>query len=133
MQLQFNSLELWDTIEIELINLKNRKDLDEILMQKFESLINHFNGNMANRFQFETIEEIRLLIDTLDKESFYKIRQIESKDVKKLKALLENLLILEKVLIQEKKIFKEESIVKRERFPNIDNDKSLKLFDKVTK
>lgn len=129
--MQFNSLELWDSIELELIELKNREDLDEILVQRFDSLVNNFNGNMANRYQFETIQKIETLISVLDSVTFYKIRQIDKKDVERLKALSENLSILAKVLRQEKKDFEEEPIVKRERLKNINNDKSLKIFDEV--
>lgn len=129
--MQISSLELWDAIEIDLINFKNRKDLDEVLLQRFESLINHFNGNMGKSLQFKTVEEIKLLTSALEGSSFYKIRQIEKKDIEKLKTLSENLSLLEKVLIQERKEFKEEIRILKERYPNVDNDKSLKIFDKV--
>lgn len=129
--MQLKSLELWDDIEVELINLKNRNDLDPILLQRFESLINHFNGNIGKRIQFETIEEIRMLIDAIKGPTFFKIRHIDKKDTEKLLSLVESLSLLEKVLIQEKRLFKENDKIIRERFPNIDNDKSLKIFDKV--
>lgn len=129
--MQLKSLELWEDIEIKLIEFKNRNDLDQILLQRFDSLINHFNGNIASGTQFETIDEVKILIDAMSSVSFFKIRQIDKKDTENLKILVEDLSLLEKVLIQEKKLYKENIFETRERFPNIDNDKSLKIFDKV--
>lgn len=129
--MQLNSLELWDDIEVKLIEFKSRNDLDPILLQRFESLINHFNGNIAGATQFETIDEIRILIEAMSSKSFFKIRQIDKKDTEILLGLTDSLSLLEKVLIQEKKLYKENVFEIKERFPNIDNDKSLKLFDEV--
>lgn len=131
--LQVSSVDLWDKIEQELINLKNDKTLDGILTQKFESLINHFNGSMAKGKQFTVVESIRILTNVLNQPGFYKIRNMSKEDIAKLEKVKEDLSLLDKILVQESRVYEEEGSIVKDRFPNINNDKVLNLFKKEKK
>ena len=123
--MQITSREIWETLEVSLIQLKN-KNLDDILSTKVESLINHFNGAMIKNKQFETIDKIKVITSTVNNKNFFKTRNIDKEDVKFIKDICENLSLLSKVLLQESKTYvKEEDVIKKDRFPNINNDKSL--------
>lgn len=129
--MQITSREIWETLEVSLIQLKN-KNLDDILSTKVESLINHFNGAMIKNKQFETIDKIKVITSTVNNKNFFKTRNIDKEDVKFIKDICENLSLLSKVLLQESKTYvKEEDVIKKDRFPNINNDKSLNIFKGV--
>lgn len=128
--MQITSREIWETLEVSLIQLKN-KNVDDILSAKIESLINHFNSAMIKNRQFETIDSIKVITSTINK-SFFKTRNIDKEDVEFIEGISENLSLLSKVLLQESKIYvKEEDTIKRDRLPNINNDKSLNIFKGV--
>lgn len=130
--MHITSKDLWDKIEEELILFQNKEDLDPILSQRFESLINHFNGNMARDNQHIVIEELRMITSALSQKSFYKLRNFDKEDILELTKINEDLMLLDKVLVQESKTkVKEENKEITERLPNINNDKSLKLFEDV--
>lgn len=121
--MNISSHELWNTIEVELIKLKNRDDLDNIMCQRFESLINHYNGNISNNNHYIILEELRAITSSLNSKYFYIVRNIDKDDIKKLSSLCENLMLLDKILVQERKNIKKEEVhIIKNRLPNILND-----------
>ena len=128
--MNISSRELWDSLEVQLIDIKN-KNLDYILSEKIESLINHFNSLMVNDKQYIVIESIKTIISTVSTKGYFITRNIDKDDAKLISDVSENLSLLTKILVQESKMNsmkKEEPIVNKNRFPNINNDKSLNIL-----
>ena len=128
--MNISSKELWDSLEIQLIDIKN-KNLDYILSEKIESLINHFNSLMVNDKQYIVIESIKTIISTVSTKGYFITRNIDKDDAKLISDVSENLSLLTKILVQESKMNsmkKEEPMVNKNRFPNINNDKSLNIL-----
>ena len=128
--MNISSRELWDSLEVQLIDIKN-KNLDYILSEKIESLINHFNSLMVNNKQYIAIESIKTIISTVSTKGYFITRNIDKDDAKLISDVSENLSLLSKILVQESKMHsmnKEEPIVKKDRLPNINNDKSLNIL-----
>ena len=58
--LKITSSELWDTLEVSLLEIKN-KYIDEILSLKIEELVNKINSSMANgvaKYNLDTTDKI---------------------------------------------------------------------------
>ena len=128
--MNISSRELWDSLEVQLIDIKN-KNLDYILSEKIESLINHFNSLMVNDKQYIVIENIKTIISTVSTKGYFITRNIDKDDAKLISDVSENLSLLTKILVQESKMNsmkKEEPMVNKNRFPNINNDKSLNIL-----
>ena len=128
--MNISSRELWDSLEVQLIDIKN-KNLDYILSEKIESLINHFNSLMVNDKQYIVIESIKTIISTVSTKGYFITRNIDKDDAKLISDVSENLSLLTKILVQESKVNsmkKEEPMVNKNRFPNINNDKSLNIL-----
>lgn len=128
--MNISSRELWDSLEVQLIDIKN-KNLDYILSEKIDSLINHFNSLMVNDKQYIVIESIKTIISTVSTKGYFITRNIDKDDAKLISDVSENLSLLTKILVQESKMNsmkKEEPMVNKNRFPNINNDKSLNIL-----
>lgn len=126
--MQITSIELWDTLEISLIQLKN-KNIDQILSNKIESLINHFNSLMVTNRQFILVDEIRVIMNTISGKSFAKTRNLDKEDIKDVTSINESLSLLEKILLYESKLYKKElEEPNKDRLPNVNNDKSLNIL-----
>ena len=129
--MNITSKEVWDTLEVSLIKLKN-KNIDEILSDKIESLINHFNSLMVVNKQFETSTAIKSIIDVVNIPTFFKTRNIDKEEQMLIQEAIESLDLLLKILTRERKTYTaNDTTVKKERLPNVNNDKSLNIFKKV--
>lgn len=129
--MNITSKEVWDTLEVSLIKLKN-KNIDEILSDKIESLINHFNSLMVVNKQFETSTAIKSIIDVVNIPTFFKTRNIDKEEQILIQEVIDSLDLLFKILARERKTYTaNDTTVKKERLPNVNNDKSLNIFKKV--
>lgn len=130
--MQIESCDLWPNIESKINDFLLRKDLDPVLIKKLESLVNHYNGLLAIEKSYEVSDELRIITSMLSNKDFYIIRNIDKDDAKDLNVLKEDLKLLNKILLQESRMIKDKiKPVSRDRLPNIDNDKSLKIFDEI--
>lgn len=127
------SKDLWENIESQLNSVINDKEVDFVLRHKAELLINKYNGNVANDNVEAIIPDVKVITSTLSQEHYYKNRRLDKEEVKKMTKLCEDLSLFEKILVQEYRVkLKELSSNKKEdkteRLPNVDSDKSMKLF-----
>lgn len=134
--MNIQSEELWDSLEAKLNKVIDNKDLDHVLIQKCELLINRYTGNVNNDNAEVVIPDVKTLVLTLSQENYYKSRRVEKADRELLTDLATDLSLFEKVLSQEYRIKLKENAnktdkEKAERYPNIDNDKSMNLYKQV--
>lgn len=132
MSLTLSSIELWDNLEIELLELsKEIRSTDSILADKLSYLVNHFNGNIAKSNHIVAIDSIDNIYKMLSDKNYYLNRKFTNEEQKKCEKVTENLNLLVKIMKNEefeKKKIKAVEPEETERFPNINNDKALNMF-----
>lgn len=136
MQITMNSQELWDSIEQQIADIRHKEWLDAVLVDKFDSLFNHYNGAISSndfRFVFGALES---LTDTLSKDDYYKNRRYKDVEMIHLQKLNEDLLIFQKVIGQEVRAEANKPEVKpvlKERLPNLDPKNETDLYENTSK
>lgn len=135
MNINLNSIEIWDDLEVKLLQLANTtENIDLLLSGRITSLINHFNGNMGLNNQHTCIDMIDTIVTNLQKKDYFIDRKYTAKDEQETRLIVEDLILISKVLKMEYKSKlqtskkEEESI---ERLPNIKNEKSMDMFKSI--
>lgn len=132
MQIGLNSEELWDSLEIKLINVKNIKGIDPVIIDKVDAIINNYNGGISGGYQSRALGKIETLVKILSSKEYYRTRGIEASMMNKLVELSEDLDLFRKVIINEVNTSKindtENGNVKLEKLPNLESDKEYNLY-----
>lgn len=125
-----NADDLWNEIEPEVSKLRLEKWIDPILVDRFDALLNHYNGNISTDNTTAVLGKLESLTTMLSMESYYRTRQNTQAEKSILLKLNENLLLLKQVLnseqiIKEKAAFgaKPDLSKEEDRFPNEDGSK----------
>ena len=136
MQITMSSKELWDGIEKQISEIRYQEWLDAVLVDKFDSLFNHYNGAISSNdfgFVFGTLES---LTATLSRDDYYKARRYKEAEMVQLQKLNEDLLIFQKIIGQEVRVEanrKKSEPVLRERFPNLEPKNETDLYENTSK
>lgn len=132
-----NVQEVWDDIEPVISELRYEKWVDPILKDKFDALINLYNGNLVSGSPTAILGKLESLITMLSMDSYYRTRNTSEPEKKRLLALNDNLNLLRQILIgvqrEEERNREKPSVSKDEtRFPNEDeqNNKEYDLYDR---
>jgi hypothetical protein len=94
-----NAHEVWDDIEPEISKLRYEKWVDPILVDKFDALINHYNGNSVTGSPTAVLGKLESLITMLSMDSYYRTRNTSEPEKKRLLALNDNLNLLRQILV----------------------------------
>ncbi len=132
-----NAHEVWDDIEPEISKLRYEKWVDPILVDKFDALINHYNGNSVTGSPTAVLGKLESLITMLSMDSYYRTRNTSEPEKKRLLALNDNLNLLRQILVaiqreEEKNRTRPELSKEEDRLPNDDaqNNKEYDLYDR---
>ncbi len=132
-----NVQEVWDEIEPVISKLRYEKWVDPILVDRFEALLNHYNGNLTTGSPTSILGKLESLTTMLSMDSYYRTRNTSEPEKKRLLALNDNLLLLRQILVaiqrEEEKNRKKPEVSKEEdRFPNEDDQKNkeYELYDR---
>lgn len=132
MNINLSSLEIWDELEVKLLQLaKDTVSIDLLLSERITSLVNHFNGSMGIDNQYICIDMIDTIISNLQKKDYFTDRKYTTKEEQEVRLVIEDLILISKVLKYEYKVKlqtpkKEEE--KIDRLPNIKNEKAMDMF-----
>ena len=124
MQMGLSSEEIWDSLELKLINVKGIKNLDPMLVARIDAVINHYNGNITKGFKDSVLGKVEALVKILESKEYYKIRNIDGALMNKLVELFR------KVIVNEinSAIPVDKTPVSREKLPNLATDKEEELY-----
>jgi len=132
-----NVQEIWDEIEPEISKLRYEDWVDPILRDKFDMLINHYNGNLVTGSPTAILGKLESLTTMLSMDSYYRTRNTSEPEKKRLLLLNDNFNLLRQLLVaiqREEEKNKEKPTVSKdeERFPNEkeQNNKEYDLYDR---
>jgi hypothetical protein len=132
-----NVQEIWNEIEPEISKLRYEKWVDPILVDRFEALLNHYEGNLVTGSPTAVLGKLESLTTMLSMDSYYRTRNTSEPEKKRLLLLNDNLLLLRQILVavqreEEKNKKKPEVSKEEERLPNDDaqNNKEYDLYDR---
>ena len=130
MQMGLSSEEIWDSLELKLINVKGIKNLDPMLVARIDAVINHYNGNITKGFKDSVLGKVEALVKILESKEYYKIRNIDGALMNKLVDLGTELDLFRKVIVNEinSAIPVDKKTVSREKLPNLATDKEEELY-----
>lgn len=118
-----NAQEVWKDIEPEISKLRYEKWVDPILVDRFDALLNHYNGNLVTGSPTAVLGKIESLSTMLSMDSYYRTRNTSENEKRRLLALNDNLILLRQILVAMKRV-EERNPVKQEvskeenRLPN---------------
>lgn len=101
MEIGLNSDELWDSLEVKLIEIKSVEGIDPILVDKIDAVINHYNGGLSRGYKDNALGKIEVLVKVLTSKEYYKTRGMETSIINKLADLADELDLFRKVVINE--------------------------------
>lgn len=133
IQFSLTSAELWEDIEPKLIEIKERKNSDAILVDNLDALINHYNGNISKKMEGTILGLVGSIITMLSSKDYYYARRVylDQKGVEELMKLAEDLEMFRKVLQREAVEALSEKEVEDipERLPNYETDKIKNMYN----
>jgi hypothetical protein len=131
MQLTMNSQELWDGISTQIDAIKFKGWLDPVLVDKFDSLQNHYSGTLASGNQETLLGDVEIIVNNLSQDSYYKTKQYKEAEAETLQKLNEDLGVFYKVIsaeIREAKKAPKPEAKGRDRLPNPDVKEVQKVY-----
>lgn len=130
LHLSLNANELWEEIEPKISELRYKDGIDPVLADRFDSLINHYNGNLAGGNTESILGKLEALMNILSSKEYHSSRMHNSTEVNEYLKLREDFELLRTVMIKEmkEKVVVDEA-VKAERLPNLDTDKVKEMYN----
>lgn len=101
MPITANSKELWVEVKKKIDEIKEYKWLDPIFVDRFESLINHYDGTLIGGDRTVVLGGLETITTVLSQEQYYKSRQYKESEIIILTDLNQELLIFQKILSSE--------------------------------
>lgn len=132
--------DIWSDIEPVISKLRYEEWVDPILKDKFEALLNNYNGTISANNTTAILGKLESISTMLSMESYYRTRNTSDKEKKVLLDLNENFLLLRQVLNgeQREKEKAEHKAVEdfgaemkkagENRLPNLDTDREQILY-----